>query len=106
MARVQKISEKQFVLDCVNKEFELIGSPLHWDTFEELSAWSKLEENKEWYSNNAFTSAAQYRAWKDYFLTHFYDWQPKRVSLSTAKKEFSWFSLMYAFKYDFDTSEL
>lgn len=106
MARVQKISEKQFVLDCVNKEFELIGSPLHWDTFEELSAWSKLEENKEWYSNNAFTSIAQYRAWKDYFLTHFYDWQPKRVSKKEAEREFQWFNLQYGLGYGFDYNML
>lgn len=104
MARVPKISVEQFVLDCINKEFEIIGSQLHWNTFPELVDWAK--ENKEWYSDNAFTTKEQFLEWKEYYLTHFYDWQPKRVSIREAKREFSWFSLDYGFRCDFDTSEL
>lgn len=98
----KKISDEQFVLDCINREFEIIKSDLHWDTFEELREWSKLPENKRWYSDNSFTSRQQYEEWKAYFMEHFYDWQPKRVSKSSAEREFSWFSLMYGLKYDFD----
>ena len=102
MARVTKISDKQFVLDCINKEFEIIGSNLHWDTFEELSAWSKLEENKQWYSDHSFTSEDQYLQWKNYYLEHFYDWKPKRIPRREAERAFSWFSLEYGFAYDFE----
>lgn len=96
MARVIKISEKQFVLDCVNKEFELVGSSLHWETFEELKDWAALDENNAWYEKYEFTSS-QYDAFKEYFLKHFYDWQPKRIPARIAEKEFSWFNLMYGF---------
>ena len=104
MARVHKIDDYQFTLDCVNKEFEIIGSNLHWDTFKELSDWSK--ENPQWFSDNAFTTKEQYLEWKEYFLSHFYDWQPKRISIRDAKREFSMFAFQYGFRYDFDTSEL
>ena len=56
MVRRKKISEEQFLLDCINKEFEIIGSTLHWDTFEELVKWSKLPENKYWFSDYEFTT--------------------------------------------------
>lgn len=98
----KKISDEQFTLDCINKEFEIIGSPLHWDTFEDLCAWSKQPENKRWYVDNAFTSKEQYDQWKDYFMEHFYDWKPKYISKKRAYIEFSWFSLEYGFKYDFE----
>lgn len=98
----KKISDEQFVLDCINKEFEIIGSTLHWDTFEELCEWSKEEQNQHWYRDNSFTSREQYEQWRDYFLEHFYDWQPKRVSKDRAEREFSWFTLQYGFTYDFE----
>lgn len=102
MARVKKISETQFVLDCINKEFEIIGSDLHWDTYEELVEWSKLEENKYWYFNDSFATPEQWKQWRQYYMKHFYDWQPKRVSKRVAEQAFSWFSLSYGLKYDFD----
>lgn len=97
MAKVTKLSDEQFVLNCVNKEFEIIGSNLHWDNFNELSQWSKLPENLEWFSHYKFASEEQYNEWKNYFLEHFYDWQPKRISKKVAEREFSWFSLQYGF---------
>lgn len=100
--RKKKISDEQFVLDCVNKEFEIIGSTLHWDTLKDLCNWSKLEENKHWYSDNAFTTREQYESWKSYFMEHFYDWQPRRVSKRRAEVEFAWFSLQYGFRYAFE----
>lgn len=102
MARIKKISETQFVLDCINKEFEIIGSNLHWDTFEDLSKWSKLPENKEWFSQYEFESEDQYNQWKNYYLDHFYDWKSKRYRSRDIEREFSWFSLMYGLKYDFE----
>lgn len=98
----KKISAEQFTLDCINKEFEIIGSTNRWNTFEELCEWSKLEENKHWYSHNVFSTPEQFKQWKQYFMEHFYDWQPKRVSKRTAENEFSWFNLSYGLKYDFD----
>jgi len=98
----KKISGEQFTLDCINKEFEIIGSTNHWDTFEELCKWTKQEENKKWYTNNCFTTPEQWKQWKQYFMEHFYDWQPKRVSKREAENEFNWFNLSYGLKYDFD----
>lgn len=98
MAWVKKISDTQFVLDCVNKEFEIIGSNLHWDTFEELSKWSKLPENKEWFSQYEFENEDQYNQWKNYYLNHFYDWKPKYISKRAIETNyFPWFSLQYGF---------
>ena len=98
----KKISSKQFLLDCINKEFEIIGSTKHWDTYEELIEWSKLEENKHWYSNDSFATPEQWKQWKQYYMEHFYDWQPQRVSERVAEREFFWFNLSYGLKYDFD----
>lgn len=94
MGRVKKISEKQFVLDCVAKEFELVGKPINWNTFDDLKNWADINQN--WFNKHEF-SEKQYNQFKDYFLEHFYDWQPKRVSRKTAEKEFSWFSFTYGF---------
>lgn len=102
MARVAKINDEQFVLDCINKEFEIIGSDLHWDTFKELSDWSKLPENENWFSQYEFDSKEQYNQWKAYYLEHFYDWQPKRVNKSQAEMAFAWFNLQYGLKHGFD----
>ena len=98
----KKISGEQFTLDCINKEFEIIGSTNHWDTLEELCRWTKQEENKEWYTDNVFATPEQWKQWKQYFMEHFYDWQPKRVSKRVAENQFAWFNFNYGLKYDFD----
>ena len=98
----KKISDEQFALDCINKEFEIIGDSHRWNSWAELCQWSKLEENKHWYSNFCFETPEQFREWKAYFMEHFYDWQPKRVSKAQAEREFSWFNLSYGLKYNFD----
>ena len=98
MARVAKISDEQFILDCINKEFEIIGSNLHWDTLEELSNWSKLPENENWFSQYEFDTEEQYNQWKNYYLEHFYDWKPKYYSKTYVRNYvFPWFSLQYGF---------
>ena len=104
MAYVRKIDDYQFCLDCINKEFEIIGSGIHFNTFDELEAYAK--EHQHWYSDNAFTSKEQYLEWKDYFFTHFYDWKPKRYTKRDIQREFSWFHLQYGFRDDFDTTGL
>lgn len=98
MAYVKKISDEQFLLDCINKEFEIIGSTNHWDTFSELCEWTKQEENREWYTNNAFSTSEQWKQWKQYFMEHFYDWKPKRYSKHYIENRvFPWFNLQYGF---------
>lgn len=104
MARIRKIDDFQFTLDCINKEFEIIESGLHWDNFYALRDWTK--EHPEWFQEYVFTTKEQHLAWKDYFLTHFYDWKPKRYSKKDAEREFSWFNLSFGFRCDFDIKEL
>lgn len=94
--KYNKITEEQFVLDCINKEFDIIGSKLYFETFKQLSDWSK--DNKEWFSKYSFKSEVQYKEWERYFLSHIYDWQPKSLSKRRAKSEFEWFNLMYGFR--------
>ena len=92
----QKISEDQFILDCINKEFEIIGSPLHWDTFPELCEWAK--QNKNWYSDYKFNSPEQFKDWKNYFMKHFYDCKPKYLyNKRRLEEEFAWFNVEYGF---------
>ena len=98
----KKISDMQFCLDCINKEFEIIGSSLHWETFDELCSWANLPENRHWFSDNAFTSREQYDQWKAYFMEHYYDWQPRHKSKRAVELEFSWFALQYGLRYDFE----
>lgn len=104
MAYVKKISDTQFVLDCINKQYEIIKSDIHFNTWEELIAYAK--EHPKWYSDSEYTNLAQYLEWRRYFLEHFYDWQPKRVKLAIAEREFSWFNLQYGLKYGFDINEV
>ena len=104
MAYVKKISNKQFLLDCINKEHEIAGSKLHWDNFDDLEKY--VNTHDFWYNDYSFTTAEQYKEMKEYFLEHFYDWKPKRYSIEDAKKEFSWFMFMYGLRYDFDSTQL
>lgn len=98
MKAKKKISEEQFVLDCINKEFEIIGSDLHWDTFAELSEWSKRPENKDWFSKFEFSTKEQYEQWKQFYINHYYDWQPRYHSKREVEQiSFPWFSLSYGF---------
>lgn len=100
MAYVKKISDKQFALDVINKEFEIANSGLHFDTFEELSDYTK--ENIHWYQEFEFKTPEEYQQWKDYFFEHFYDWKPKYYSKKVIEQEFAWFNLCYGLKYGYD----
>lgn len=96
MTKVKKISEKQYVLDCINKQYELCGLERRFDTFEELSKYSK--EKPKWFDEDGFfENEAIYKIWIEYCIQHFYDWQPKSVSKRIAKDNVSWFALDYAF---------
>lgn len=102
--RVKKISDKQFIFDVVKKGFEIAGAPINWSSWDELVEYSK--EHKQWYTEAVFTTVKQYNQWKSYFYEHFYDWKPKRYSKKSIQREFSWFSLMYGPKFEFDISEI
>lgn len=102
MAYVKKISDEQFTLDCINKEFEIANTGLRFETFEDLCAYSK--EHPKWFTNHEFKTSEEYQQWKNYFFEHFYDWQPKHYGKKTIMKEFSWFNLMYGFKYGYDSN--
>ena len=100
---MKKISEKQFVLDCINKEFELIGSEKRFDTFEALSQYTK--DNPQWFDDNVFPSPEIEIIWREYCLKHFYDWQPKRISKQIAKENIGWLSLNWGFRTDYGDKE-
>ena len=103
MAYKKKISDKQFLLDVVNKELEIAGGP-HFDDFDTLCQWSK--DNRNWYADYSFKTVDEFLNWKEYFMNHFYDWKPKRYSRTHAEKEFAWINLQFGLKYDFDLNEL
>lgn len=100
MAYVKKISGEQFALDCINKQWEIIGEPLHFDTWEDLVSYGK--EHPKWFSESEYKTPEQFQQWKDYFFEHFYDWKPKHFSKRAIKREFLWFNLMYGLKYGYD----
>ena len=60
------------------------------------------ESDINMYTDNVFATPEQWKQWKQYFMEHFYDWQPKRVPKREVEREFSWFNLSYGLKYDFD----
>lgn len=99
MAHVKKISSTQFLLDCINKEYEIVDAPLRFNTYEELLKYT--EDHKAWYTEFSFTSDDQYNAWKSYFYDHYYDWRPKKVSKTCMKHDFGVFDLYYGFKQDY-----
>lgn len=100
-----KITEQQFVTDVINKELELAQTGLHFDTFEELSEWTKLPENEKWFDKYSFTTEEQYEEWKNYFYEHIYDWQPKKTPKYKIDKTFNWFNLDWGLRCNFDTVE-
>lgn len=91
------ISDKQFVLDCINKEFDIIGSDIKFNTFEELANFTK--EHPKWFSEYKFISEDQYERWKLYYIHHFYKWKPRSFCSKEVieKLYFPWFSLSYGF---------
>lgn len=92
---MKKISADQFVLDLINKEFEIIESGLHWNSINELKVWT--ENNPLWFNVYTMTTE-QYNLLRDYFMEHFYDWKPKRVSKATAQNEWGWFALSFGLR--------
>lgn len=102
--KTKKISDEEFLFDVINKGFEIAGAPTHWNSFDELVEYSK--DHKRWYIEAVFTSVEQYNQWKEYFYNHFYDWKPKRYSKRDIKREFSWISLQYGPKFEFDIKDI
>lgn len=95
MAKVEKISEEQFVLDCINKEYELCGADRRFDSFKELSEYSK--NNPGWFDEYEFSDEGTYRIWIEYVKQHTYDWLPKRTTKASVENNASWFALNYGF---------
>ena len=103
MAKVKKISEQQFVLDVIQRELDIVDAGIHFNSFEELSEWTKKPENERWFEKYCFVDEAQYEEWKEYFYKHFYDWQPKRTPKYLVDREFGWFNLSWGLKCDYAT---
>lgn len=104
MAYVKKISGEQFIFDVIMKELEIVGSGLSFKNPKELEEWKK--EHPKWFTEYEFSTKEQYYEWRDYFYSHFYDWQPKRVKKKEMEREFRWCNLCWGLKYGFDYEEL
>ena len=92
------------MLDVIQKELDIVGAGIKFNSIEELSAWSK--EHPQWYTEYEFATKEQFLEWREYFYNHFYDWQPKRVNAKQREDEFRWFNMQYGLKYGFDYHEL
>lgn len=92
----KKISERQFVLDCINKEFEIIGSDKRFSTFEELSEFSKA--NPKWFDEYSFEKPEDEILWKEFCLKHFYNWKSQHTSKRIAQETIGWLALDWGFK--------
>lgn len=105
--RVKKISSLDFTLDIINKMFELVGSDLHWYTFEKLLLWSREIEasGQRWFELYSMT-LEQYLELRDYFYTHYYDMSPKRIPHREVERAFISFMFQYGFAYDFEPREV
>jgi len=103
MGKVEKISEEQYVLDCINKEFELCGSEKRFDTFMDLSNYSK--ENPQWFDECEFSGEGTYNTWLEYCKQHTYDWLPKRTTKASVENHVSYFALQYGFPCRYDRDE-
>ena len=95
MARTKKISEEQYVLDCINKEFELVGSSKRFDTFQELSKYTK--ENPGWFDEEEFNDEGTYAVWLEYCKKHTYDWKPLGTPKVMVEHHIGMFALNYGF---------
>lgn len=103
MANVKKISEEQFVLDCINKEYELCGVDKRFDSFQELREYSK--QNPGWFDEYEFSDEGTYRIWIEYIKAHTYDWLPKKTSKTRVESNASLFSLNYGFPCRYSKNE-
>lgn len=100
MAYVKKINTDQFILDCINKQYEIIHSDIHFNTFDDLLDYA--QNHPKWFNESEYKTPEQFKKWKDYFFEHFYDWKPKRYSKRIVENEFSWFNLQYGLKSGYD----
>lgn len=97
----KKFSLEQFIIDCINKEFECVGSSIKFPGAKEFGDWARKERNKDFYSKYAFKTQDQYDNFKNYFLTHPY-WKTIKMYPRQREREFSWFMLMYGFEHHFE----
>ena len=100
MAYKKKISGDQFLLDVIQKELDIVGAGVHFDSAEELIEWGK--QHPTWYKDYEFKTIEQFYEWREYFYEHFYEWKPKRVKKSEMEEHFRWFNFQYGLKYGFD----
>lgn len=102
---MKKISKNQFILDCFNKMFELVGSGLCWSNFEELKDWC---DKTEAYYNMYTFSPKQYLDFKKYFFDHITDYLPKYKTSRRGYVEdlLGSFMLQYGFCREADLNEI
>lgn len=103
MSRVKKISEEQFTLDVINKEFEIAGSTLYFDTFEELKQYAT--ENPRWYDKLIFKTVDQYLEWKSFYIDN-YSRCYGRASRAYINSTFQYFALNFGPRCEFDYKEI
>ena len=101
MSRSKGITEEQFFLDCINKEYELAGTDKHFNTYEELKNFT--HENPEWY-DEYHISEEKYNEWKKYVCNHYKEIKGKsRTPKYQIERAFGWFGLNYGFIVDHET---
>ena len=98
---MKKISEEQFIFDCIKKQFEVIeATDVPLDSFYEFKCWTAYHE--KWYQEYSFVNISQYEEVQDYFLKHWNDAFRKNTPRYQRLREFSWFMLNYGLACDFN----
>ena len=95
MAKFDKITEDQYILDCINKEHEIVGSGIHFADIDEMKEY--INNTPGWHDKYNFTPE-QYQEWKAYACNHYRMIKGKTyASKSYIERSFPWFSLKYGF---------
>lgn len=107
MTRERKLTDDEFLKLIINKELEIAGADI---TYDDIVEDGKLpnEERKlsNWHDMYSFDTIDQYIEWKNFVLDHFNKWKSGRLSKRYMEEWFSWNSLCYGLRYNFDYQEL
>ena len=107
MANKKKLTDIEFIELIINKELEIADAPIRFkDIVEDHKKPDGERKLDDWFSDYSFKTPEEYYQWKEFFLEHFYDWKPLRYLKKYVEEQFSWISLQYGLKFDFEYEEL
>lgn len=100
----ERISYDTLLVDCINRECQIVEAELKFDTAIDFQEYYRI--HPRWCTEYAFKTKEQYLEWKNYCLSHYNDYSPRKETRVNLAEWFSNFSFSYGFACAFDYKEL